>query len=73
MFHLWILDNYIGEFMNRLKDLREENDLKQKDIAKILNIARSTYSEYEIERRDISVLILTKIANYYNTSVDYII
>ncbi len=57
----------------RLKDLREDRDLKQKDIAKILNIAERTYSGYETESRWLPKDILIKIANSYNTSTDYIL
>ncbi len=57
----------------RLKDLREDRDLKQKDIAKILNIAERTYSGYETESRWLPRDILIKIANFYNTSTDYIL
>lgn len=58
--------------MNRLKDLREDKDLKQKDVAEILNIARSTYSEYEIETKEISIPNIIKLSYFYNTSADYI-
>lgn len=58
--------------MNRLKDLREDKDLKQKDIAELLNIARSTYSEYEIETKEISIPRIIKLSYFYNTSADYI-
>lgn len=59
--------------MNRLKDLREDEDLKQKDLAKILNIAERTYSGYETESRWIPKEVLISLAKYYNTSVDYIL
>lgn len=59
--------------MNRLKDLREDKDLLQKDIAKILNIAERTYSGYETESRWMSKEILIAIAKFYNTSTDYIL
>lgn len=59
--------------MNRLKDLREDKDLFQKDIAKILNIAQRTYSGYETEEREMSYNTLKKVAIYYETSVDYIL
>ena len=60
-------------YMNRLKDLREDNDLYQKDIAKILNISQTGYSKYETETNDIPTAILIKLALYYETSVDYIL
>lgn len=57
----------------RLKDLREDKDILQKDIAKILNIAERTYSGYETENRWIPKEILIKLALFYNTSIDYIL
>ena len=60
-------------YMNRLKDLREDNDLYQKDIAKILNISQTGYSKYETETNDIPTSILIKLALYYETSIDYIL
>ena len=59
--------------MNRLKDLREENDLTQKDIAKILNISQTNYSKYELEKINIPIETLKKLAIFYNTSLDYIL
>lgn len=59
--------------MNRLKDLREDKDLLQKDIARILNIAQRTYSGYETETREMPYSLLKKIALFYNTSIDYIL
>ncbi len=59
--------------MNRLKDLREDNDLKQEDIAKILNISQTNYSKYELEKINIPVETLKKLALFYNTSLDYIL
>lgn len=59
--------------MNRLKDLREDNDLYQKDIAKILNISQTGYSKYETETNDIPTSILIKLALFYETSIDYIL
>ena len=57
----------------RLKDLREDKDLIQRDLAKILNIAERTYSGYETGSRNIPNEILINIAKFYNTSVDYIL
>ncbi|MCL2696495.1 MAG: helix-turn-helix domain-containing protein [Oscillospiraceae bacterium] len=57
----------------RIKDLREDSDLSQKKIAEILNIKQTTYSGYEIGRRQISVEALHKLADYYGTSVDYLL
>lgn len=59
--------------MYRLKDLREDKDLLQKDIAKILNMSQTGYSKYEVGTNDIPTQILIKLALYYNTSIDYIL
>ena len=57
----------------RLKNLREDHDLSQSDIAKYLNISQRTYSYYETGGRDIPIQILIKLADYYNTSIDYLV
>ncbi len=57
----------------RLRDLREDNDLKQYQIAKLLNIKQNTYSQYENERREIPINLLWKLADFYKTSIDYIV
>ena len=57
----------------RIKDLREDRDLTQKDISKILNISQIAYSYYELNRRSIPLEILSKLADFYNTSIDYLV
>ena len=57
--------------MNRLKELREDKDLYQKDIAKILNMSQTGYSQYETEINDIPTKILKQ--EFYNTSIDYLL
>ena len=59
--------------MNRLKDLREDRDLLQKDIAQILNMSQTGYSKYEVGTNDIPTDILKKLASYYDTSIDYLL
>ncbi len=59
--------------LERLKGLRENKDLKQEEIAKILNITQSAYSYYEIGKRQIPSDALIKLALFYNTSVDYLL
>lgn len=59
--------------MNRLKELREDKDLFQKDIAKYLNMSQTGYSQYETETNDIPTEILRNLADYYDTSIDYIL
>ncbi len=57
----------------RIKDLREDNDLGQKNLSEFLNISQVAYSYYELGRRSIPLEILCKIADYYHTSVDYLL
>ena len=57
----------------RIKDLREDKDLSQKEIAKILNMSQTGYSKYEVVTNDIPTKILIKLAQFYNTSVDYLL
>ena len=58
--------------IKRLRDLREDNDKYQKEIAYILNVSQQYYSEYEKGNRPIPVDKLIKLALFYNTSIDYI-
>ncbi len=57
----------------RLKELREDLDIKQKDIAEYLHIKQNTYSQYENEQRQLPIDVLIKLAKYYNVSTDYIL
>lgn len=57
----------------RIRDLREDNDLTQNQIATLLNISQSTYSRYENGELEIPIQTLIKLANYYNTSIDYLV
>ncbi len=59
--------------MNRLKKLREDKDLFQKDIAKYLNMSQIGYSQYETETNDIPTEVLKNIADFYDTSIDYLL
>lgn len=59
--------------MNRLKELRKDKDLYQKDNAGYLKIDQSNYSKYELEKVNIPIEYLRLLADYYNTSVDYIL
>ena len=59
--------------MNRLKELREDKDLFQKDIAKYLNMSQTGYSQYETETNDIPTEVLKNIADFYDTSIDYLL
>ena len=57
----------------RLRDLREDSDLKQKEIADYLHIKQNTYSQYENGQRQLPVDVLIKLAKYYKVSTDYIL
>lgn len=57
----------------KIKDMREDNDLKQAQIAKILMCDQSLYSKYEREEREIPLRLLIIIADYYNVSHDYLV
>ena len=60
-------------FFQRLRDLREDRDLRQKDIADMLGISQTVYSRYERGFQTIPVMHLLKLADFYNTSTDYIL
>ena len=57
----------------RIRDLREDHDRTQKELAKELNCSQQVYSNYELGQRDIPTDILIKLSKYYNVSVDYIL
>lgn len=58
---------------SRIRDLREDNDIKQRELAIILNCSQRVYSNYERGDLDIPTEILIKLSNYYNVSIDYIL
>ena len=57
----------------RIKNLREDHDLTQKELSKFLNISQVAYSYYELNKRSIPLELLSKLADFYNTSVDYLL
>ena len=57
----------------RIRDLREDRDLKQKDMALILNCSQRVYSNYERGDLDIPTEVLKKLADFHNTSTDYLL
>jgi len=59
--------------MNRLKEIREDHDLLQKDVAKVINVSQRGYSHYETEDVNIPVEVLKQLADYYHTSIDYLL
>ena len=65
---------FSGDVMKiRIRDLREDNDLTQRQIADFLLCDQSLYSKYERGEREIPLKIIVRLAEYYNVSVDYIL
>ena len=60
-------------YYKRLRDIREDHDLLQKQIADILGITREQYQLYESGKREIKTHQLIELANYYNVSTDYLL
>ena len=57
----------------RLRDLREDRDLTQKQLAEILGMSQTGYSKYETGENDVPSAVLIQLARFYNTSVDYLL
>ena len=57
----------------RLKSLREDRDIKQTEIAVVLNCKQNTYQQYESGKRQIPIEALKKLSIFYNTSIDYLL
>ena len=57
----------------RIRDLREDSDLSQKEIAAQLNCSQQAYSNYELGQRDIPTAVLCQLARLHNTSIDYLV
>ena len=57
----------------RIKDIREDLDLTQREVAEFLHIKQNTYSQYENGQRQIPINSLIALARYYNTSTDYLL
>ena len=57
----------------RLRDLREDHDLKQVSVAQILHMSQTGYSKYETGECDIPTRVLIQLARYYNVSIDYLL
>ena len=60
-------------YAERLKGLREDKDLTQKDISKILNVSQNTYSQYETGVISLTAETLIKLSDFYNVSIDYLL
>lgn len=57
----------------RIRNLREDNDLSQADVAKILHCSQQAYSSYERGKRGMPIELYIKLADFYKTSIDYIV
>lgn len=57
----------------RIRDLREDNDLNQTQVARMLGMSQTGYSKYETGENDLPTAILIKLARFYNTSIDYLL
>ena len=57
----------------RLRDLREDKDMNQTEVARLIGMSQTGYSKYETGENDIPTAILIKLARFYNTSIDYLL
>jgi len=56
-----------------IRNLREDNDKKQQDLADYLNVKQTTYSKYELGKINIPIEVFIKLADYYDVSIDYLV
>ena len=61
------------KYFPRIRNLREDNDLSQSELAEYLHISQRSYSYYETESRCVPIDVLHRLAIYYNTSMDYLV
>ena len=66
-------DEVIIMRFENLRNIREDRDIKQKDIAKILNVSQNTYSQYETGVISLTAEVLVKLSEFYNVSIDYLL
>jgi len=57
----------------RIRDLREDADMNQTQVAEMLGMSQTGYSKYETGENDIPTVVLIKLARFYNTSIDYLL
>lgn len=63
----------MNSMYRRIRDLREDRDLRQKDMAEYLRCTQVSYSHYELGKRDIPTDVLIRLADFYGTSTDYLL
>ncbi len=61
------------KYPERIRELRQNNDLTQKEVAEILKVAQTTYSQYELYKRPMPIECLMVLCKFYNVSADYIL
>ncbi len=72
--HFAVCYIFCGDYMYKnIRDLREDSDITQSQMAQMLNCSQQVYSNYELGQRDIPTSILIKLADIHNVSVDYIL
>jgi len=57
----------------RIRDMREDRDLSQKEISELLHIHQTTYSDYELGNLNVPITVLSQLADFYETSIDYLV
>ena len=70
---MWYATGEVVKLYQRIRDLREDRDLKQRQVAEYLNCSQQVYSNYELGQRDIPTEILIQLSKFYNVSVDYLL
>ena len=75
IFFIWVMNlvDNIDLRYPHIRELREEHDLSQAEVAKVLNCSQVAYSYYELGRRDIPSDVLIKLAKFYKCSTDYLL
>ena len=63
----------VSTMYERVRNMREDGDKSQKQMAEYLNVHQTTYSDYELGRQNIPVAVLDKLADFYETSIDYLV
>lgn len=61
------------KYPERMRELRQDNDLSQTEIAKMLGVAQTTYSQYELYRRPMPIEYLIALCKFYHVSADYML
>jgi len=63
----------MNEWNKKIRSLREDNDLTQVSIAKMLNVVQKTYSQYELDQITVPIEVIVKLSKFYKVSTDYIL